>query len=146
MSGEAEVKVTLEEQVVELTKQVEALLERLNNLTTDTDESSRQLAKRINEYCKRCDEAISAVGKEVAKSLLLMEAELRQTGQLMRADVYNTFSKAVATDAVAQAVAQVTSETIADSLTKRVLVTRPAQRHEMADAVVVRLAQKHELQ
>jgi hypothetical protein len=66
-----------------------------------------------------------------------MAAELRQTGELMRADVYNSFSKTVAT--------QVTADTIANSLTKRVLVTRPAQLHEMADAVVVCQATKNEL-
>jgi len=130
-----------ETEVQELKTQIAALTERINDLVTDNDESLRQLAVRINEYCKRCDLAVTAVHSDVAESLTRMAAELRHTGELLRSDVYNSFSKDVA--------ATITSSTIADSLSKslksQVIITRPASRAEMSTAVVTRLAQPHEL-
>jgi predicted nucleic acid-binding Zn-ribbon protein len=124
--SESETKTAaLEGRVAELESQLAVFVDRAK----DDDEQIRSLAQRVNEYGARYDEAVAAVDQRVADALAQFGARL-----------YEAFAKDVAKDAVTQ----VTSETIAESLSKKVLVTRPAQRHELADAVVVRPAQRHE--
>jgi hypothetical protein len=114
-----------EARVKELESQLAVFVER----SKDDDEALRSLGLRINEYGARYDAAVAAVDERVANTLAQFGASL-----------YATFAKDVATDAATK----ITPELIAESLSKKVLVTRPAQRHEMADAVVVRPAQRHD--
>ena len=115
----------LEARVAELESQLAVVAERAK----DDDEAIRSFSQRINEYGARYDEAVAAVDQRVADVLAQFGANL-----------YAAFAKDVAVDAAAK----VTREVIADSLSKRVLVVRNAQRHEMAGAVAVRPAQRHE--
>lgn len=124
--SESETQIAaLEARVEELESQLAVFVDRAN----DDDEAIRSLSQRINEDGARYDEAVAAVDQRVANALAQFGARL-----------YEAFAKDVAVDVVGK----ISPETIAESLSKKVLVTRPVQRHELADAVVVRPAQRHE--
>lgn len=129
MSEETDVKLSLENQVAALADRVKQLEER----TKDDDETLREFAERINEYGARSEKAVARIEQRVVDALASFGASL-----------YAAFAKDVAAVAVADVVGKIAPETIAESLSKKILVTRPAQRHELADAVVVRPAQKNE--
>ena len=115
----------LEARVAELESQVKVLVAR----TADDDQTFRELAERINLYSARHEKAISAVDERVAKAL----------SQVI-VSVFEHFHREVS----AEAVAKISSETIAESLTKKILVVRNANRGEQAD-IVVRQATPQEL-
>jgi hypothetical protein len=130
MSNESEAK--LEARVAGLEAIVAVLVER----TKDDDESFRSFSERINEYGKRSEQAIAVIHEQLVKKFA---DDLAQFGARLHA----SFAK----DVAAEAVAQVTSEKIADSLSKKILVTRPATREEAksANVVVVRNATSAEV-
>ena len=107
----------LEARVAELESQVAVLVAR----TADDDQTFRELAERINLYSARHEKAISAVDERVARAL----------AQII-ADAFTNFHREVS----AEAVTRISSETIAESLTKKILVVRNANRNEVADLVV----------
>jgi predicted hydrocarbon binding protein len=122
----------LKDEVKELKATVETLLERIND-----DSDIHTLAARLEEYILRSESAGSA-------AVVRVDSTLRSWGDFLyknfRAELFNEFSK----DVAEVAATQVTAEVIAESLTKKVLVVRPAARHEMANAVVTRPASKLE--
>lgn len=119
------------------TNAVEQLQERIVNLEgrlasyeEGLEEYRFNLIKRIDEYCSQMAGQIARIDERVADAL----AQISE-------DVQKNFLENVAKSAASQ----VTADVIADSLTKKVLVTRPAQRHELTTALVTRPAQKHEM-
>jgi len=105
----------------------------------DVQDDHKSLSERINEYQKRID-------KEVGELYDRLVADVRNTQETLLAD----FQKQLAeirekfNARVKEEIAKVTANEIAESLSKKILVTRPAQRHEKAD-VVVRQATPAEL-
>jgi hypothetical protein len=116
----------LEARVAELESQLAVFIERAK----DDDESFRSFSERINEYGKRTEKAVSAIHQEFSD-------ELAQFG----ARLYETFAK----DIAAEAAVLVTSDVVAESLTKKVLVTRPAHRGETENVLAIRQASATEL-
>src|SRR5579862_6686356 len=123
---EAEKISALEARVLELEGQVAVFIERAK----DDDESFRQLAELINEYCKRHEQAIAGIDERVAETLSRHVT-----------DVYAQVSREFG-DAVAE---KIVSSEVVKALSQKVLVVRPAQRHELATAIPTRPAQRHEL-
>ncbi len=121
---------SLEARVVELEGIVKVFIERAK----DDDESLRSLSERINEYGKRSEQAIAVIHEQLVKKFA---DDLAHFGARLHA----SFAKDVAVESVAR----VTSETIADSLSKKILVTRPALRGETEPVLVVRQATASEL-
>jgi hypothetical protein len=143
MSEEAAVKSptveALEARVVELESKVASVTDHAEQLELsngDTFETLRSFGDRINEYGGRSEKAIAEIHERLVKKFA---DDLASFGARLHA----SFAK----DVVVEAVAKVSSETIAESLTKKVLVTRPATRAEAqsGDTLVVRNAQPHEL-
>lgn len=69
--------------------------------------------------------------------ILEAEASINKALSQFGQNLYDAFAK--------DAVAAETSEAIAESLTKKILVTRPATREEATNAIVVRQATSAEL-
>jgi hypothetical protein len=140
----SEVEQKLQQEVAELKATVEALVERIRNLTFDNDQSIHSLAARLEEYVLRSEAAGSAGVKRVDDLLRAWSGALYEN---FAAALKSDFSKEVA----ASAAAQITSDTIAESLSKgltsKVLVTRQATRDEARgdNVLVTRPAQPHEL-
>jgi hypothetical protein len=76
----------------------------------------------------------------IAEAIAAFDRRFSEALSRFNETLYKSFSQRLAVDVAAK----ITPEVIAESLSKKVLVTRPTQRHEMAGAVVVRPAQRHE--
>ena len=120
-------------------QKIAALEQRIADLevrSLDDDEAFRNFAERINRISQE-------VGKESSEALQAIRKQVDDGLHGLIDDLYRNFSVKVAS----QAAAQVTSDTIADSLTRKVLVTRPANREELksGEAVAIRHARQDEL-
>jgi len=112
----------------ELQQQVDALTKRIDEIEGSsiyTPDFEDVVVKRVDEYYKRLESEISDIQRRVANKL----------GEI--------HAKSVAK--VEQEIRKVTSEEIAENLSKQILVTRQANRKELKDATVVRHATPAEL-
>src|SRR5579862_815448 len=106
----------LEARLAKLEEQVAVFIERAK----DDDEAFRQLAERINEYGKRHEQAIAAIDERVAETLSRLVTDVY-------AQVSQEFGKAVAD--------KIVSSEIVKAFSQKVLIVRPAQKHELATAI-----------
>lgn len=127
---------TIEERLAALeekTAEFEARLENDRLWFEEANDSLRSFAERINEYGARAEKGVSEIYERVARTLSSLSN-----------DLYQHFSEKVAADVTAK----ITPDVIAESLTKRVLVTRPASQSELKsglDVVAVRQATREEI-
>jgi hypothetical protein len=135
-----------------LTKRIEKLEEYVSTQAVptfdDVYQDIKNMVGRIDEYQRRSSAQVADIDNRNAKQIANVDNRLANTLADLHKSVTDTLAKLQTKfiDKVHENVRAVTTYEIAESLAKKVLVTRPATRDEIkaGTALAVRQASRHE--
>jgi hypothetical protein len=115
-----------------LTERVAKLEQYLPDIHADADELAHTLIRRAEEYQGWVEARQSHAQADLSAAIADLQNKLAEE----LSDLRKKFN-----DRVQQEISKVTAEEIASSLSRKVLVTRPATRDELKDADVLKIRQ-----